>query len=737
MTSESNAVALHIEDDGTATFNINVTITLFHRENNWKDLGYLEFSVYDRGIDTSLALMEAGKAGQTCGGRGQSSPVIEASVAMQKMHSQQSKRLLARSASMSHGGFGASSPRIDSGQVATGGLKTPRSPPTAPSAYVGERIWTGTLPVLEAVSNRVIDTKARKVHPRLTVSLRDASGSAQHEHSLSICVRVKRVLREGSVWARVFSEIRNVPLSQYFQKQQKKITKDLHERFHDKMDVLLLSRSVFRHLQGTFAAKDSQDKNEGAADEEEAPAAEYSQREAVDDERMAVMASSMQEMMATLSSMPKMMGTLHGITEEQRKHDDEIVALRCDMQSLLEATDVSNTTLSELAALRADMRELARAQGAIMAALEEQTDKQQQLFSLTHSLSLRSHQKQQQPQQQSAIGINGLDGASASSAGQSATNRTSPGDGSLHVDGAIVADMSRVAEAVKRESLRGKDGEALRQSQGSRWGSGGPSAAAGRSVRIISPRAVARDDDVFAAREGSMGRTNSDSEGTPTPGPPPPGSSILGRGEWDVQSREHSPDSAAGALRSADAAGGPGQGRPIDARSTPSTLYSKRSLVPHPAGRRPVAAAASPPPHIPKLPLTGSAWQMRQQEQEAYSKLSPRKNSPRKNGPAISEANAARSAAPSQLASHLREIHSNLQSNINQVVRPQPSPRSPPQHSPFSPRSVVTISSPATGKVWLRVACSCLCMFRPEVIQSDKKKDVCSRERTQIRATTN
>lgn len=247
-------------------------------------------------------------------------------------------------------------------------------------------------------------------------------------------------------------------------------------------------------------------------------------------------------------------------------------------------------------------------------------------------------------------------------------------------------------------------------SEGSNKGLNGEGAEAGSSARMNSPRTTVRSqDDIVAAREGSMGRTNSDSEGTPTPGPPGSEHLMLGRGQWDVQSPgivgDYSPE----------AAGGPGQGDARATRSTPSTLYSKRSLVPQvAAGRRrmdDVSAAASraPPPYIPKLPLTGSAWQQQQQNQHPpVTRESPRETGPLVSGSARRQQSPRGAARPSQLATHLRDIHSNLQSNINHVVRPRAfdgsSPRSPPG-LPISPRAVASISSPATGKVGVHVHC--------------------------------
>jgi hypothetical protein len=235
----------------------------------------------------------------------------------------------------------------------------------------------------------------------------------------------------------------------------------------------------------------------------------------------------------------------------------------------------------------------------------------------------------------------------------------------------------------------------------------------------------------FAAREGSQGRTNnSDSEGTPTPGPP--AGIPLGRGQWDVAS----PAVAGGGEVPGAAASELGRHEWHEQPPTPSTLYSKRSMVPK------IAAASRAPPHVPKLPLSGSAWQMYQDHQQHLPLASERRPAA---APArgTNQAPPAADAAPSHLAAHLRDIHANLQSNMNQMMRPRASPgrsprleqppgRSPrleqppsPPGLPVTPRTVATLSSPATGKVlpsllffFLLGGFSCLCSFHTRLSRS-------------------
>ena len=556
---ESKIEALMFDEEGNAVFTVSVDLTVYHENNRWHDLGEADIMIVDYGIDSAVAFQANRNA----------SPVMQQEEAFSKIAAK--SKQLERSKSMSTIGFGGGTPR----------KATPRGDavmsPRDQSKSSGAVLWKGRVPLSELVSNRILDTKTKKSSPKIELAMLAANGSHINQCTLTVAVRIKRMLRNDSSWKRLLSKIRDVPLSQFFQKQQRRIMSDLHARFHDKMDVMLLER--FRSMGLTTLMKSGKQ------------AATDSELDKMSEARTPVATCPADAIGVDKNLLAELKNNMAIMLHDQHLSRKEVESMRSELEPLRKSSAASHSALQELAALREDMRELARAQGAIMAVLQEQREHQVQMLNTTFNR------------------VQGSGGGSQSSYAQQKQPVTvsAKSPRAAHVS---MQPSSRTVPDVMTDFGGRPNGPVGGGERGIAWISGPRKSPRGRPPTL-----------------GEADYDHSDAEGTPSATP-----TNLQQGNDNVMGIAIG-DAVAVMPRATGARVHPKEGQGDEVAL--HTSYSKRSVAPissisprsatptdlldEPVGftvQVPVSNTSSPtrPHNVPRLPLTGSAWRQRQDE---------------------------------------------------------------------------------------------------------------------------
>jgi CRP-like cAMP-binding protein len=199
---ESHDTLLCLKNDGGVSFIVSIGMDIYHESNSWDELGDVHVSILDKGINLSRA-------------HGKKSPPGPPAKALSK-----------------------SSSGMQSGEEDR------------------KVLWSGTVTLAELVRHRVVDTNVRKIHPTIEIHMQPHPNRQKNGVAvLQLVTRLKRVLRSGSVWRRIYFTVRNT-LSKSFLRRQMELSRSLHARFHEKMDTMLMSRatSVFNDFKADFFA---------------------------------------------------------------------------------------------------------------------------------------------------------------------------------------------------------------------------------------------------------------------------------------------------------------------------------------------------------------------------------------------------------------------------------------------------------------------------------------------------
>jgi len=645
--------------------------------------------------------------------------------------------------------FGAVGKKSEPGSGAKSPNQEKQSSPVPKSGGNNRAIlWSGTIPVAELVRSRVIDTTVRKVHPKIEVDMQPHDDKGDKGVAvMQVVARLKRILRSGSIWRRIFTDIRNMPLTKYFRGRQRKASQVLHASFHQKMDAMLLSRSVFKSLARGFgedrvasplnelqaghsphvhhdahssahhhdahthvrvAAKSPlvdggihmsfNDKN---TDVKHAAAKSHLVERGfhMSFSEKGVAAPQLNDNASSTSSstdawkvdvetqLQNLKTILEEVVEQQRKHRHDVCVLRSELQPMLEWSGANSSLGSEVAALRSDMREMARSQGAIMAALQEHSKQQQEIRDATHTLMARETATQAQLE------------ARAHADSQSLQQQRNPSLNAIEMSPPpearrMVADLSRVHKAVQRAGVRSHEGNGdsgVLDDQ-SAVGSDTIDTAKGEQHSNGASRGAREVQSAGRwghRRDGASERQTPRGTAGPTVSDRPTHSQLEEAGAQDAEEQDNVDftGTPADTPRSRSDLGGKGG---WTGNSTPSTSYSKRSSVP--LSPRTVTTGrnvSTRTPPVPRLPLTGSAWQQAnahapsdsggnskgaaQERLPLYMELQRSRDGARDRservGASGQHSTSTRVAAHSSIAAGARPNLQNLQENIDVVMQ--------------------------------------------------------------------
>jgi CRP-like cAMP-binding protein len=620
---ESHETEMIIRHDGHLTLNVSMDMDIYHESNNWEELGDVVISVLDRGVG-----LTTWESKHVLSLEGSASPrEKEAQAALSAGASRNLTREASRAAFSSS--FGSPRPREAQGSPALAPMKP----------LVEERtvLWRGTVTVAELVRHRVVDTSVRKVHPRMEITLQPHPDRQEKGVGvLQIVTRLKRVLRSDSVWRRLFTRIQSLAASKYFSRRRKEVAKRLHAKFHEKMDAKLLTRSVFKsfargtdndtlpfterarqahhasHHHGSHGHHHVHSSGHHHHSHTYVHAAGAPLEESTLVTKGSPVAASRSSSTSSVDAwkldietqLQDLKGILEQVLEQQRKHRHDVLALRSELQPMVQWSAANTGLGSELVVLGSDMREMARSQGAIMAVLQEQSQQQLQVMDAAQTLIARASATQPQPDAH----------AHADSVSQQPQRK--PSLNAIEIAASppeahrMVADMSRVHKAVQRQSARSTprshtgNGDVV---SARRWETSGEGESARRTPRAIAVPTVSNLQALAQLEEAAGAQHAQEYHPVETPEDSPRSRSNLGG-----TGARSEPGSKAGSF----------------ANSTPFMSYSKRRgsdvVDALRAARRTSdssSAQVSPrtmtsavnvsirSPPVPRLPLTGSAWQ--------------------------------------------------------------------------------------------------------------------------------
>jgi len=371
-------------------------------------------------------------------------------------------------------------------------------------------LWSGTVTVAELVRHRVVDTNVRRIYPTIEIHMQPHPNRQENGVAvLQVVTRLKRFLRPDSVWRRIYNRVRNT-LSKSFRRRQMDLSRRLHTRFHEKMDAMLMTRATsvlndfktdfvadkdlatsplnernarhashahssgYQHHSHTYVHKSAKppvvvqlipkgfhlsfSEKPVAALRDEAS----STPSCVDSDTFEVSADSWRLDVGT--RLEDLKETMKQLMEQQQNQGYDLSALRSECHPMVQWSNVNTSVASEVAELRSDMCEMARSQGAIMTALQEQSQQLQQVMGATQKLLARapatpphpearahanSHSPLQQKQHSPSLNANEAQQRSPS---LNATEMFPP-----LVARRLVADMSSVHKVVNGEIMRSHD----------------------------------------------------------------------------------------------------------------------------------------------------------------------------------------------------------------------------------------------------------------------------------------
>ena len=618
---ESHETQVIIKDDGHFTLNVSIDMDIYHESNKWEELGDVVISVLDRGV--SLATWESKHVLKL---EELASPSEKEAQASHAMTREASRAALNAAFSSS---FGSPRPREAHG--------LPAPAPMKPLEEERTVLWSGTVTVAELVRHRVVDTSVRKIHPRIEIPLHPHPDRQEKGVGvIQIVTRLRRVLRSDSLWRRLFNRIQSMADSKYFSRRRKEAAKRLHAKFHEKMDAKLLTRSVFKSFAwGADKNSDTLPFTERARQAHHASHHNASHGHhhvhssghhhhshmyvhgagAPRDESTLVtkgspVAASRSSSTSSVDAwrldietqLQDLKGILEQVMEQQRKHRHDVLALRSELQPMLQWSAANTGLGSELVALRSDMREMARSQGAIMAVMQEQSQQQLQVMDAAQTLIARGSATQPQPDAH----------AHADSVSQQPQRK--PPLNAIEIAASppearrMVADMSRVLKAVQRQSARltprSHEGNGDVESAG-RWETSRDGESARRTPRAISVPTVSNLQTLSQLEEAAGAQHAQEYDPVETPVDTPRSRSNLGgTGARPVpgagSSANLTPFMSFSKRRGSDVE---------DAQRAARRALDSSSVQLSPRTMTPAVNVSNRTPPVPRLPLTGSAWQ--------------------------------------------------------------------------------------------------------------------------------
>ena len=491
-------------------------------------------------------------------------------------------------------------------------------------------LWSGTFTVAELVRHRVVDTSVRKVHPRLEITMQPHPDRQEKGVGvLQIVSRLKRVLRSDSVWKRVLNRIQSLAASKYFSRRRKEAAKRLHANFHEKMDVFKSFALFADKSKDTLPFTERTRQAHHASHHHASPGHHHAHSSshhhhshtyvhaagAPREESTLVttgspVAASRSSSTSSVDAwkldietqLQDLRGFLEQVLEQQRKHRHDVLALRSELQPMLQWSAANTGLGSELVALRSDMREMAHSQGAIMAMLQEQSQQQLQVMDAAQTLITRASATQPQP------------GAHAHAHSVSQQPQRKPALNAIEIVASppeahrMVADMSRVQKAVQRQSARSTprshkgngDVESARQ-----WETSGDGESGRRTPRAIAVPTVSNLQTLAQLEEAAGAQHAQEYDPVETPVDSPRSSSNLGgtvaRSKAGAGSFANStPLMSYSTRRGSDV---------VDALRAARRASDSSSAQVSPRTMTPAVNVSNRTPPVPRLPLTGSAWQ--------------------------------------------------------------------------------------------------------------------------------